>query len=367
MDFVRDVAPLLQQHCISCHGAEKQKGDLRLDGRDHVFVEADEAVLVVAGKPDDSELIRRIELPDGDDDLMPQKGERLSAKDVATLRSWIASGAVWPAEGDAWLKAAAAAAAIPKIEFGIAQLDAETKQKVDAAMQTLAARGVLSQGVAADTQAIDVNASLLGPEFGDGDLALLQDLAPVLVWLNLSRTKVTDEGVRALGGLVQLRRLNLANTAVGDAGLVAMGALPLVEVLNVYGSKVTDAGLSSLSSWPQLQKVYAFSTAVTAEKAAALMAEKPSLLVDRGDYAEQRLKAAAAEIAAQKERDRPASDVCLVSGEKISAEHFVDVDGLRIAFCCGKCKKKYTDDPAAFADKVAALREQKAKAIPEKQ
>ena len=90
-------------------------------------------------------------------------------------------------------------------------------------------------------------------------------------------------------------------------------------------------------------------------------------MVDRGDYAEARLKAAEVEIATRKERDAPANSVCIVSGEQASAEHFVDLDGLRVAFCCQKCKKKYTDDPAAFADKVAALREQKANGKAEKQ
>ncbi|MEY4831287.1 MAG: hypothetical protein RLZZ562_3083, partial [Planctomycetota bacterium] len=37
VDFVREVAPILQAHCVSCHGADKQKGDLRLDAREHAF------------------------------------------------------------------------------------------------------------------------------------------------------------------------------------------------------------------------------------------------------------------------------------------------------------------------------------------
>ena len=370
LDFVRDVAPVLQRHCVACHGAEKQKGDLRLDGRDHVLkpVAADaEVVLVQAGKPDESEMIRRVELQDGDDDAMPQKGERLSAKEVSTLRAWIQEGATWPDAADAWFAEKAAAATIPKLEFGIAVLDAAAQAKVDAAMQKLALRGVLAQQVAADTPAVDVNASLVGPEFGDADLALLQDLAPVLVWLNLARTKITDDGLAVLAAMPQLRRLSLANTGVGDRGLAALGAPAQIEILNVYGSQVTDAGLKSVASWPQLQKVYAFSNAVTAEGAAAAISVRSALVVDRGDYAEARLKAAEVEIATRKERDAPANSVCIVSGEQASAEHFVDLDGLRVAFCCQKCKKKYTDDPAAFADKVAALREQKANGKAEKQ
>src|SRR5689334_12388124 len=36
-DFVRDVLPLLKEHCWSCHGPAKQKGGLRLDLRNRAF------------------------------------------------------------------------------------------------------------------------------------------------------------------------------------------------------------------------------------------------------------------------------------------------------------------------------------------
>ena len=48
--------------------------------------------------------------------------------------------------------------------------------------------------VAADTPAIDANLSLLRDRVGDAEVALLEPLAPVLVWLNVSRTAITDAG-----------------------------------------------------------------------------------------------------------------------------------------------------------------------------
>lgn len=361
VDFLRDVAPVLQKHCVACHGEEKQKGDLRLDAKVHVFPEDGDSELVVVGKPEDSELVRRIELPDGDEDLMPQKGERLKPAEVAVLRSWIASGASWPEAADAWFAEKAKAMVVPKIDFGLKAPDEAASARIDAALRALAQRGVVAQRVAADTPAVDVNASLAGRAFGDADLALLADLAPVLVWLDLGRTGVTDQGMKALAGLGELRRLSLAGTAVGDAGLGSLGAMPKVEVLNAYGSKVTDAGLGALGSWPALRTVYAFETAVTKAGADALLAARSGLVVDRGEYAAERSAAAEREIAERQERERPANTTCLVSGEKPSAEHFVDVDGLRVQFCCEKCKAKYTADPAAYAPKVAELRAQREK------
>src|SRR5262245_19837628 len=372
VDFVHDVAPILEQRCVSCHGPKKQKGKLRLDRKEHLFKGDEADWKVQPGKPDDSELLRRVKLPTGDEDVMPNEGPRLSDAQIETLRSWIAAGADWPEKGDAFFVAAEQRALVPKVDFGIAAPDAELQARIDKAIEALVARGVVAQRVAADTPAVDVNASLLGKAFVDADLALLGDLAPVLVWLNLARTSVTDAGLQAIAPLQQLRRLNLSRTAVGDAGIKALGAPARLEVLNVYGSKVGDQGLAALAAWPRLQKVYAFETAVTADGSKALVAAKPGIEVDRGDYADARLAAAEAEIATKKARERPINATCPVTGEKVADDQVVEHDGLRIAFCCAKCKAKFTKEPAAFAEKIAeykaaaaaAAAQQKAEAAP---
>src|ERR1700683_1723425 len=90
LTFERDVRPILKVHCTHCHGEEdKPKGgvDLRLrrfmdkelDGGDHVLV---------AGKPDDSEMIQLIR--DGE---MPKKGKKVTAAELAILEAWLTAGA----------------------------------------------------------------------------------------------------------------------------------------------------------------------------------------------------------------------------------------------------------------------------------
>ena len=98
VDFTRQVAPLLVSRCIECHGPKEQKGDLRLDAKQYTFAaDAEEFWCVVPGKPDDSELVIRVALPQDDDDFMPQKGEALSKDEVALLTRWVQEGADWPA------------------------------------------------------------------------------------------------------------------------------------------------------------------------------------------------------------------------------------------------------------------------------
>jgi hypothetical protein len=95
VDFVREVRPILQKHCYSCHGEKKQKSGLRLDIKAAAFKGGDKhSPDIIAGKAEESPLIRFI-TSDDDDELMPPKG-KLSEKEIATLRSWIQEGAAWP-------------------------------------------------------------------------------------------------------------------------------------------------------------------------------------------------------------------------------------------------------------------------------
>lgn len=356
VDFVADVAPILQQRCVGCHGPAKQKGDLRLDRREHLFHGERDLWTVVPGDPGASVLIERVELPAGDDDIMPNEGEPLRPEQIDVLRRWIAAGAGWPAAGDDYFAAAEAAARVPRIDFGIAAPDEAAAARIEAAQKALEELGAVALRVAADTPAVDVNASLLGGRFGDGQVPLLRDLAPVLVWLNLAGTAVTDAGLAELAGFAQLRRLNLSRTAIGDAGLAHLRGLARLEVLNLYGSKVTDAGLAHLREAPALRKIYAFETMVTAGGAAAWVAGRPGVAVDRGEYVTGRLAAAEAQIAGREEHNRPANATCPVTGEPVDPATALDHEGLRIAFCCNKCRTAFEREPAKFADRVAEYR-----------
>ena len=69
VQFNRDIRPILSDKCFYCHGPDKhhRKGKLRLDIREEAL--AREAF--VPGKPDASELVRRIFTTDADDVMPP--------------------------------------------------------------------------------------------------------------------------------------------------------------------------------------------------------------------------------------------------------------------------------------------------------
>lgn len=94
-DFSRDVRPLLEKHCIQCHGPEKQKGGLRFDTREGAFKTGDSGEkAIVPGSARQSRLITLVSSEDADE-RMPSKGEALSPAEVDLLRAWIDAGAEW--------------------------------------------------------------------------------------------------------------------------------------------------------------------------------------------------------------------------------------------------------------------------------
>ncbi|MCY3017264.1 MAG: PSD1 and planctomycete cytochrome C domain-containing protein [Planctomycetota bacterium] len=93
--FDHDIRPILAEHCLECHGldAGSRQGDLRLDTAEGAKPQA-----VLPGRPDESELVRRILATDPDLRMPPPaKGPGLTATEIDTLRRWIAAGA--PYEG----------------------------------------------------------------------------------------------------------------------------------------------------------------------------------------------------------------------------------------------------------------------------
>jgi hypothetical protein len=95
VDYNSDVKPILNKHCMGCHGGVKKAGDVSFLF-EHEMLEPGKSgkIPVVRGDAHASEMIRRI-LSDDPDEKMPKKGAPLTDDEIATLKTWINEGAVW--------------------------------------------------------------------------------------------------------------------------------------------------------------------------------------------------------------------------------------------------------------------------------
>jgi len=97
--FNRDIRPIMSDTCFHCHGFDpkSRKGGLRLDLREDALKAGKSgAIAIVPGKPEDSEVIKRLFTKD-EDDLMPSKESHktLTAAQKELFRRWVAQGAVY--------------------------------------------------------------------------------------------------------------------------------------------------------------------------------------------------------------------------------------------------------------------------------
>ena len=95
VSYNRDVLPILVAKCFACHGVDqaKRKADLRLDDPASAYAERDEVIAISSGKPDASELVKRIFSVDDDEVMPPSEEIALMDSEKETLRRWIAEGA----------------------------------------------------------------------------------------------------------------------------------------------------------------------------------------------------------------------------------------------------------------------------------
>lgn len=96
IDFARQVKPILESTCLSCHNPDNIKGELLLDTRVNALIGGEYGPVIEPGKPDESSLYTLTILDPDDDDIMPPKGDPLSKEQTDILKHWIEQGAEWP-------------------------------------------------------------------------------------------------------------------------------------------------------------------------------------------------------------------------------------------------------------------------------
>jgi mono/diheme cytochrome c family protein len=98
VDFNRDIRPILSRNCFDCHGpdSKQRKADLRLDTKAGAFADLGGHAAFVAGKPNESEALRRMLSNDSDERMPPPKtGKKPTAAQIELIRQWITQGAKW--------------------------------------------------------------------------------------------------------------------------------------------------------------------------------------------------------------------------------------------------------------------------------
>jgi mono/diheme cytochrome c family protein len=97
--FQKDVQPVFKKHCVTCHNADRPRGELDLSTYAGLMNGGVSGKVAMAGKPDDSPVYTLASHLD--DPKMPPNKPKIPQRELDTIKAWIAGGLVEKATGSA--------------------------------------------------------------------------------------------------------------------------------------------------------------------------------------------------------------------------------------------------------------------------
>lgn len=97
VSFRSDVAPILLENCLACHGAKKAEGGYRVDNYEELLKPGDSGEPPIATSEEEtSELLRRLTCDESE--RMPAESEPLTEEQIGIIQKWIDGGAAFDGE-----------------------------------------------------------------------------------------------------------------------------------------------------------------------------------------------------------------------------------------------------------------------------
>ncbi len=283
--FLDIIYPMMHNKCISCHNMGKQKGDLLLTSHAQMMKGGENGEVILPGDVEGSELFRRINLPDNDDDFMPSEGKRpLTEEEITIIEWWIATGA--PSDGhftefDSEKKIQAAVNTYLGLDKNTI-LNKEVPPADKLIIDSLQQQAFVINRLMKNNYFLEANFSLSERELTISDLDLLLGIKEQLIWLNLSNSGINDTHLEKIGQLENLVKLNLSGNDISDAGIQSLEKLSHLETLNLYNTKVSKGILEMLPKLPKLQQVYLWQTMIDDSLIRRIQSEYPNLEISAG-------------------------------------------------------------------------------------
>lgn len=285
------VQPILQAKCYSCHSSKKQKGGLRLDKFELIMKGGKDGKILIPGNADSSDIIKRLLLPNENEDHMPPREKpQLTAKQIMLLHWWIENGndtakkvkdIVQPDSINLALLSLQADHQEHKLPPNIPQTPVEKAD--DKGIEQLKNKGVIIVPVSENSNYLMAN-FVTATNISDKNFALLLPFKKQLAWLKCGDTKISDSALNYIAQCTNLTFLQLNNTLISDRGLQQLASLQQLQSLNLVSTNITAEGLKALKNLKQLQSLYLYQTKINKEDWVQLQKEFPKTLLDSGGY-----------------------------------------------------------------------------------
>jgi uncharacterized membrane protein/mono/diheme cytochrome c family protein len=285
------VQPLLQTKCYSCHGASKQKGELRMDDSLALMKGGKEGVVIKPHDAEGSEMIRRLLLPvDNDDHMPPKEKGQLSENQIALLHWWITNGADFSKkvkeldQPEKMKSILLSFQEVPETETTLSFVPELPVEKADQKIfDKLNERGIIVLPVGKESNYLSAN-FFTDTLITNEDMQLLLSLKKQLIWLKIGFTDLNNEQMANVAKLTNLTRLSMEHTMVSDEGVEKLRSCTQLKYLNIVGTSVTAKGILALKDLPSLRSIYVYQTGIEKADWPELESAFPETKIDSGGY-----------------------------------------------------------------------------------
>lgn len=259
LDYATDIAPILEQYCVKCHGPEKQKSGYRLDTYESLLKSGDsDEAPIEAHYPMDSPLLEYLLLPPSDDYAMPPEDEdRPSSDDILKISHWIYQGA-------------------PSAVDKLARLPIEEMLDAGAfaAVEHLRNKGAIIHKSGENESVLFVDLQDLSSSLSPTDVEDLELIAPYvsdLVARNMPASLGSLDWIRSFESL---EHLDMSHAGLGDDIVSSLNQLEQLNRLILFGTQITDKGAQALKV-PTSGSLYLGQTKVKPRSLATLQSAYP--------------------------------------------------------------------------------------------
>jgi len=278
---------IFEQNCISCHGENKQKGDLRLDTKEGLIKGGEDGNLLGDSKSAGI-LLERIMLPLEDDDHMPpSEKKQLTSIEIGFLNWWIKSGAdlnktLAELNMPDSLSGLIISGKNDKINNFIPQ--PEITQADRNTLEKLNSLNVLTSPIASNSNYLSVSFMNVLPENLSQVLEECVRLKQQIIWLNLDYQNLDSAAWQQISLLSNLRKLSAKNSNLDDDKIIYLQTLDSLVSLNLVGTNVSSSGFGKIQNLQNLESIYLYQTKIDEAGFKQIKQLFPKAKLDSGNY-----------------------------------------------------------------------------------
>lgn len=275
------VQPILDTKCVSCHNANKAKGELILTSKTFILAGGENGSVLDSINGEQASLLGRIHMPIEDKLHMPPKGKvQLTAEEINLLEWWMKNNNCFDCTVNETNTTAQTKAILKTLEKDTTSIGILTASLDPVPLEWLAKMNANGFSILPLSEKSPLLIVTLANRKGitSKDIKKLEDYADNIVELNLGFTDFNDDMAMLLPNFKNIVKLQLQKTKITSKALEEVEKLEFLESLNLYGTAVTSDIFKHLKKLQKLKKVYLYQTAIQNSELANLQKEKPQLV-----------------------------------------------------------------------------------------